>query len=212
MQPNSAENPDDVMRRFLPEMKRLLNIEDLILYLLSENAIGDDDTPKLTVSGQLSKNQVLVNLQQIITTRGAIEQFLRALERSSDDHMGHKELYDTIVTERQRRVSVSSQRSSTSRSTTRRLNSITSQSRLIPESNSQTAPSSQGTPPVEVVAESGVPMSQTTSVSPSNSPEETASTVSQPRRKANGHRSISNMTTADANQQNKKSECIIIVI
>lgn len=93
------------MPRFLPEMKRLLNIEDLILYLLSENAIGDDDPPKLTVSGQLSKTQVLVNLQQVITTRGAIEQFLLALERSSEDHMGHKELYDKMTAERQRRMS-----------------------------------------------------------------------------------------------------------
>jgi hypothetical protein len=139
------------MRRFLPDMRRVLNIEDLILYLISENAIGDDEPPKFTVSGHLSKTQALVNLQQIIATRGTIEQFMRALERSSELHAGHKELYDEMVeVSRRRRVSVSSRRSSTSRS------SITSQTQLIPvlETSPQADPPlSEEPPPTVIIAE-----------------------------------------------------------
>ena len=158
-------------------MRRVLNIEDLILYLLSEDAIGDDDPPKLTVSGQLSKPQVLVNLQQIVATRGTIEQFLQALKRSSEDHAGHKELYDAMVAERHRRTSVSSRRSSTSRLT---RNSITSRTQLIPENNSQTdSPPSEEVPLTVIVAESaGAAMTQSTSAeSPSNGQEETTPEV-----------------------------------
>ena len=146
------------------------------LYLLSENAIGDNDLPKLTVSGQLCKSQVLVNLQQIVATRGTIEQFMQALECSSEDHAGHKELYDTMVKERQRRISVSSRRSSTSRLT---RNSITSRTQLIPENNSQTdSPSSEEAPPTVIVAESaGTATTQSTSASPSNGQEETTPEV-----------------------------------
>ena len=120
----------------------LLNIEDLILYLLSENAIGDDDTLKLSVSGQLSKNQVLVNLQQIITTRGTVEQFLLALKTSWDDNPGHKELYDMMIAERERRMSVTSHNSAISSRSVTRLSSVTSQSQLIQENYSQSDPSS----------------------------------------------------------------------
>ena len=83
------------MQHFLPDMKRVLNIEDLILYLLSEDAIigVDDDPPKLTVSAHLSRTQALVNLQQIIATRGTIEQFMRALKRSSELHAGPTKNY-----------------------------------------------------------------------------------------------------------------------
>ena len=208
MQPNITENPDDVMRRFLPEMRMTLNIEDLLLYLLSENAIGDDDAPKLTVSGHLSKAQVIMNLQQIITTRGTIEQFLLALKRSSEDHTGHKELYNLMLVERQRRMSVSSQRSSTSRSMSLRLNSITSQSPLIPEINSQTDPLSSEPPPTVVVDESGVSTSQA-NAPPSNNPEEAAPNVSQPHTNPNKPRSNSNTAAANVYRQDKRSEFII---
>ena len=170
-----TENPDDVMRRFLPDMKRTLNIEDLILYLLSENAICDDDPPKLTVSGQLSKPQVILNLQQIIANRGTIEQFLQALKRSSEDHAGHKELYDAMVNERQRRTSVSSQRTLTSR-----LNSMTGQSQLIPESSAQAdAPPSEEISPTIVVAESGTSTAHSTGAPPNDGRDETATNISQ---------------------------------
>ena len=209
MQPNITENPDDVMRRFLPEMRMTLNIEDLLLYLLSENAIGDDDAPKLTVSGHLSKAQVIMNLQQIITTRGTIEQFLLALKRSSEDHTGHKELYNLMLVERQRRMSVSSQRSSTSRSMSLRVNSITSQSPLIPESSSQTNPLSSEPPPTVVVAESGVSMLQA-NAPPSNNSEEAAPNVSQPHTNPDKPRSNSNTVAADVCQQpDRRSEFII---
>ena len=156
-------------------MRRILNVEVLILYLLSEDAIGDDDPPKLTVSGQLSKTQVLVNLQQIIATRGTIEQFLQALKRSSEDHTGHKELYDAMVAERQRRTSVSSQRPSL----TSRLTSITSQSQLIPESSFQADPPSAEDPPTINVAESGTSTTYSTSANINDGRDETATNVSQ---------------------------------
>ena len=156
-------------------MKRVVNIEDLILYLLSEDAIGDDDPPKLTVSGHLSKTQALVNLQQIIATRGTTEQFMRALECSSEVHAGHKELYDAMVGERQRRMSVSSRRSSASRRT---RSSITSQTQLIPvlETSPQADPSSsEEPPPTIIVAEStGASVTHSTSAaSPSNTGQDT---------------------------------------
>ena len=190
------------MRRFLPEMKRVVNIEDLILYLMSENAIGDDDTPRLTVSGQLSKTQVLVNLQQIIATRGTTEQFLKALERSSDDHTGHKELFTKMVAERRRRKSVSSQRSISST-----LGSFTSRTPLIQESDhdeADTVPSSPKAPLTMVATATHVSsMSQspqTTSAPPSNAGrEETVSTATtgrvNPPKKSSG-----------VQQQGKKSE------
>jgi hypothetical protein len=164
-------------------MKRVLNIEDLILYLLSENAIGDDDPPKLTVSGHLSKTQALVNLQQIIATRGTTVQFMRALERSSELQAGHRELYDVMVQAgEQRRVSVSSRRSSTSRPRTR--SSITSQTQLIPvlETSLQAnPPSSEEPPPTVIVAETAgsasTVMHSTGAASPSNAGQDTAGTA-----------------------------------
>ena len=169
-------------------MKRVLNIEDLILYLLSENAIGDDDPPKLTVSGHLSKTQALLNLQQIIATRGTTEQFMQALERSSELHVGHKELYDTMMGERQRRMSTSSRRSSASRRT---RNSITSQTQLIPvpETSPQADPPSSEEPPptAVVVAESaGASMTHSTGAAspstPSNTDQDQAETAPSVRR------------------------------
>lgn len=164
------------MRPFLPDMRRVLNIEDLILYLLSENAIGDDDPPKLTVSGHLSKAQATMNLHQIITTRGTIEQFMQALERSSELHAGHKELYDKMMGERQRRMSISSRRSSTSRIT---RSSITSRTQLIPEGNESEhaadPPSSEVPvpPPTVIVAESAGTGTSTTVLTSVSSPPST---------------------------------------
>ena len=93
------------MKKFLPDMNRLVNLEELNLYLMSENAIGDNDLPKLTVSGHISKPQALLYLQQIIVGRGAFEQFLTALEKSSNDHPGHKELHTMMIEEKRRRTS-----------------------------------------------------------------------------------------------------------
>lgn len=93
------------MKKYLPDMNRLVNLEELNLYLMSENAIGDNDLPKLTVSGQISKPQALLYLQQIIVGRGAFEQFLTALENSSNDHPGHKELHTKMMEERGHRMS-----------------------------------------------------------------------------------------------------------
>lgn len=87
-------------------MKRLLNLEELNLYLISEEVVGDDDIPKLTVStGHITKTQALIHLHQIILGRGTFEQFLTALNRSSADHPGHKELHSKMIEERSRRMS-----------------------------------------------------------------------------------------------------------
>lgn len=87
-------------------MKRLLNLEELNLYLISEEVVGDDDIPKLTVStGHITKSQALIHLHQIILGRGTFEHFLTALNRSSADHPGHKELHSKMIEERSRRMS-----------------------------------------------------------------------------------------------------------
>ena len=199
MQTNIAEIPNDVMRQFLPNMKRLLNVEDLTLYLLSKNAVGDDDIPKLTISGQLSKTQVLVNLQQIITTRGTVEQFLLALHASWDDNPGHKELYDMMTAERERRMSVTSRSFSISSGTASRLSSITSQSLLVPENNSQSDLS-----PETHAATLASQTVQISGASPSDVPEEPTADVSQ-------HRMTIEPKTAKVDQQKIKSEFIMII-
>ena len=89
-------------------MKRLLSVNDLHIYLLAKNVITNDDLAKLTISGQLSKDQVLINLQDIVRTRKVIDQFLEALKHSSEDNPGHKELFDIIHEEKQRRLSIAS--------------------------------------------------------------------------------------------------------
>ena len=124
------------------------------------------------MSSHLSRTQALLNLQQIIATRGTIEQFMQALERSSELHAGHKELYDTMVGERQRRMSTSSRRSSASRRT---RNSITSQTQLIPvlETSTQADPPSSEEPPptAVIVAESaGVSVTHSTSAASPSTP------------------------------------------
>ena len=99
---------------------------------------------------------------------------MRALERSSELHAGHMELYDKMKGERQRRMSVSSQRSSTSRTT---RSSITSRTQLIPEGNESEhaadLPSSEVPVPrpTIIVAESaGTGASTTVSTSVSSPP------------------------------------------
>ncbi len=193
-------------------MKRVLNIEELILYLLSENAIGDDDPPKLTVSGHLSKTQALVNLQQIIATRGTTEQFMRALERSSELQAGHRELYDVMVQAgEQRRVSVSSRRSSTSRPRTR--SSISSQTQLIPvlETSLQAnPPSSEEPPPTVTIAETAGSASIVThsagAASPSNTGQDTTGTAQASVRRVSQPQTVES-AVADVHQQSEiKSE------
>ena len=91
-------------------MKQRLCIDSIKLYLLEESVINDDDMVKLTVSAQLSRTDVIMNLRNIIRRRNVLDKFLKALKRSSceDNNPGHKELFDMISKERERRLSLTS--------------------------------------------------------------------------------------------------------
>lgn len=109
------DDPDNVLSKFLPELKEL-NMNELNLYLLSELAITDNDVIRLTEAPRLPKCQVAMNLYHIIKSRHTLPQFLKALERSSKDNPGHEELHGNISKERERRIA--SQRIARSKSLT----------------------------------------------------------------------------------------------
>ena len=89
-------------------MKRSLCMDSLKIYLLAENDINDDDMVKLTITAQHSRNDVMMNLRDIVRRRNVLDKFLNALKRSSieDNNPGHKELFEMINQERERRLSM----------------------------------------------------------------------------------------------------------
>ena len=104
------KDPQDVLRPFLLNMKQLLSIDSIKIYLLAENVINDDDLVRLTITPLLSKSDALINLRDIIRSRNVLDNFLNALKRSSidDKNPGHKELFEMISKERERRLSMMS--------------------------------------------------------------------------------------------------------
>ena len=95
---------DTVVRNLLPEMTRLLDLDQIKVYLLSEDVITKHDLPKIKVTDQNSKNSAIVNLYEIVVTREMLHSFVSAIRRSSEDHPGHKQLLEKIE-ERKRRMS-----------------------------------------------------------------------------------------------------------
>ena len=95
---------DIILRNLLPEMKRFLDLDEIKLYLLSEDVITPHDLPRIKITDQNSKNSAIVNLYEIVMTREMLLSFVSAIRRSSEDHPGHKQLLEKI--ERQRRTSV----------------------------------------------------------------------------------------------------------
>ena len=89
-------------------MKQSLCMDTLKIYLLAENVINDDDMVRLTITAQHSRNDVMMNLRDIVRRRNVIDKFLNALKRSSieDNNPGHKELFEMINQERERRLSM----------------------------------------------------------------------------------------------------------
>ena len=84
-------------------MKRSLCMDSLKLYLLAEDVIGDDDIVRLTITAQLSKNEVMMNLRDIVGRRNVLDKFLKALKRSftEESNPGHKEVFEMINQERE---------------------------------------------------------------------------------------------------------------
>ena len=97
------DDPDNVLSKFLPELKEL-NMNDLNIYLLSELAISNDDLIRLTEAPQLPKSRVALNLYHTIKSRHTLIQFLKALKRSSEENPWHRELHEKISKERERRM------------------------------------------------------------------------------------------------------------
>ena len=100
---------DSMLQYHLPEMKSYLNMEELSIYLLAEHVIDHDDIVKLTVTGQLSKSQVIINLHNIIKSKKMATQFLSALKRSAAKQPAHEELLEIITASKQQTLSQSSE-------------------------------------------------------------------------------------------------------
>ena len=98
------EDLDIVLRNLLPELKKFLDLDEIKLYLLSEDVITPHDLPRIKITDQNSKNSAIVNLYEIVMTREMLHSFVSAIRRSSEDHPGHKQLLEKI--ERRRRTSV----------------------------------------------------------------------------------------------------------
>ena len=94
---------DTILCNLLPEITKLLDLDDIQVYLLSERVITRNDLPKIKITDQNSKNSAIVNLYEIVVAREVLENFIKAIRRSSEDHPGHKQLLEMIEERKSRR-------------------------------------------------------------------------------------------------------------
>ncbi len=82
--------------KYLPEMKRLLDTDNIYLYLRAENSLSDNDLSEFKQAKTENHDRAVCRLAELVYQRGerCLERFLKALRRSATDegNPGHIEL------------------------------------------------------------------------------------------------------------------------
>ena len=102
----SMKGPIDMattLHRYLPELVRYINLNQLCPYLVSERLITLAVCKQLLQPHQTSRQYCIVSLVDAMETTGpaCYQRFRRALERTmneeSDVHLGHEHLLDRVL-------------------------------------------------------------------------------------------------------------------
>ncbi len=82
--------------KYLPEMKRLLDTDNIYLYLRAENCLSDNDLSEFKQAKTENHDRAVCRLAELVYQRGerCLDRFLNALRRSATDECnpGHIEL------------------------------------------------------------------------------------------------------------------------
>ena len=86
-----------ILYQHLPEMKRLLDFDNILLYIRAGNCLSENDIHKIEVAAEkVNVDKAVHELTKLVRKRGktCLERFFTALRRSAheENHPGHKEL------------------------------------------------------------------------------------------------------------------------
>lgn len=96
-----CECSDFLLFRHLPQMRKLVDLEDLKLYLIAEGALTDNDMAKLEILPPYNTpDKVFQTLALLMRQKGSrgLQKFMTALRRSvsGGNQPGHKELLQIL--------------------------------------------------------------------------------------------------------------------
>ena len=87
-----------VLYQHLPEMKQLLDIDNILIYILPLSCLPENDIRRIEEAERINTDKAVRELASLVKKRGSLDKFLKALKRSAheEDHPGHKELLDIL--------------------------------------------------------------------------------------------------------------------
>ena len=85
-----------ILYQHLPEMKQLLDIDNILLYIRAGNCLSENDIHKIETAERVNVDKAVHELARLVKKRGktSLERFFTALRRSAqeENHPGHTEL------------------------------------------------------------------------------------------------------------------------
>lgn len=85
-----------ILYQHLPEVKRLLDFDNILLYIRAGNCLSENDIHKIETAEKVNADKAVHELARLVKKRGGkcLERFFAALRRSAheENHPGHTEL------------------------------------------------------------------------------------------------------------------------
>ena len=85
-----------ILYQHLPEVKRLLDFDNILLYIRAGNCLSENDIHKIETAEKVNTDKAVHELARLVKKRGGkcLERFFAALRRSAheENHPGHTEL------------------------------------------------------------------------------------------------------------------------
>ena len=85
-----------ILYQHLPEVKRLLDFDNILLYIRAGNCLSENDIHKIETAEKVNADKAVHELARLVKKRGerCLERFFAALRRSAheENHPGHTEL------------------------------------------------------------------------------------------------------------------------
>ena len=85
-----------ILYQHLPEMKQLLDFDNILLYIRAGNCLSENDIHKIETAEKVNADKAVHELARLVKKRGktCLERFFAALRRSAheENHPGHTEL------------------------------------------------------------------------------------------------------------------------
>ena len=89
-----------ILYQHLPELKRLLDFDNILLYLRAGNCLSENDIHNIETAERVNVDKAVHELARLVKKRGktALERFFTALRRSAqeENHPGHTELLEIL--------------------------------------------------------------------------------------------------------------------